>query len=208
MRIAALRSLIVALCLPIVAFAQNAQQPPASVAEALAVCQKVVDEEKAKLAVAQAEHDAAVAEAEKQLIANLKVLAKEAVAGGDDVEAARRWEAVLERDPQEPDAVAFFEFHKRKDLLKKYAGKVAQAIQRVEFRTKGGRIYRRESNGLWSDSHSQWGPHREIIRTSYAVVLERVNDKSWIWLLPDQMLYGRPEDRKHWAFDELGEWVK
>ncbi len=207
MCIAALRSLIVALCLPIVAFAQNAQQPPASVAEALAVCQKVVDEEKAKLAAAQAEHDAAVAAAEEQLIANLKVLAKEAVAGGDLPEAAKRWEEVLKVDAKDDEAVKFFETIKRGDVVRKYAAAGrGRSEARVEFRTQSGRIFKKDHGNAWSDSLPNHGPYRELSRDGICVLIESAH--TYHLFFDDQFLWKRKGDAEKWKAGELGAWAK
>lgn len=219
MRTAALRSMLVAFCLPIVAFCQDAQEPldadvaqgvqkaPVSVGEALSVRQKVVDEAEAKLAAAQAQYDAAVAGANEQMIEGLKLLAKAAVAAGDLPEAAKLWEEVLKVDVRDADAVSFFETIKRGDVVRKWQMKPSSVAKRIEFRTASGRVYKREPDGTWSDSRPQYGRlHREVECHEYLTILERDSDKSLVLLLPDRFFWSR--DRSAWRFDEMGQWVK
>jgi hypothetical protein len=140
---------LLSLCLSVILAAQespgNAPAKPAIVledspqtakeaTERLAAKRKVIDTRMAELEKIHADE---IAKIEAQAIADLKQIAKSAVAGGDIVTATAAWTEVIKIDPADKDAIAFFKTINRMDLVKETALKPSRNQRSGQIKTVG-----------------------------------------------------------------------
>lgn len=92
-------------------------EAPKTIEEAISRRKTAEEDAALKLAEAETVYKTATAAADKQLVESLKQLAKQGVASGDLPGAAKAWEAVLEVDARDVDAIEFFKAIGREDKV-------------------------------------------------------------------------------------------
>jgi hypothetical protein len=154
-------------------------QPASTIAEAMERREETKAAAREELAKAEAKYLAGTEAADKQLIGDLKQLAKKAAANGDIAEAAKAWEIVIEVEASDADAAEFFKAIGRPEINLE-ARKKANSGNGIELKKlRKSDLVNKSAKLLWKSTAWKFLPNGQVFNEEHGKVM----DNAAFWTL-------------------------
>lgn len=193
---------------------ENSQQQETSENAEPQNAKEIIASWESKRTQLETEHHARLIELDESTIERLVQLARQLASDGKIADAKETWIELLKLDPNNPDGKEFCEALGIWAQVKKQLGKLrttkSKTYDRIEYQCASGRVFKKQSNGLWSDTNFPV-TYREAGRNEYAVTIVAMTaDADVHVLLPDHFQFAKGRDWKKGQRyrGEDGGWVR